>query len=156
MHICVSDLIIVGSDGGLSSGWRQAIVWTSAGMLLVRPLGTHFPEVLIEIVHLHSKKYGGMAAIRSRSQCVNSTFKDLLEQKFTLDKNTPLTKMHLKMSCKMSILSRSHVLITPAINSKMHTYCKALISERHFFMIAMVWVVKKYQPLYLNHFILYT
>ena len=81
------------------------------------------------------KKYGRMAAIWSRSQCVNSTFKDLLEWKFTLNKNTPLTKMRLKMSCKMSaILSLSHVLITPAINSKMHTYCKALISERHFFL----------------------
>ena len=29
-HICVSKLTIIGSDDGLSSGQRQAIIWTNA------------------------------------------------------------------------------------------------------------------------------
>ena len=29
-HICVGNLTIIGSDNGLSPGWRQAIIWTNA------------------------------------------------------------------------------------------------------------------------------
>ena len=39
-HICVSDLISIGSDSGLSPGRRQAIIRTNAVILLLRPLGT--------------------------------------------------------------------------------------------------------------------
>ena len=46
-HICVSKLTIIGSDNGLSPGRRQAIIWTNAEILLVRPLGTNFIEILI-------------------------------------------------------------------------------------------------------------
>ena len=49
-HICVSKLAFIGSDNGLSPGRRQAIIWTSAGILLIRPLGTNFNEMLIEIL----------------------------------------------------------------------------------------------------------
>ena len=48
-HICISKLTIIGSDNGLSPGRRQAIIWTNAGILLIRPLGTNFNEMLIEI-----------------------------------------------------------------------------------------------------------
>ena len=47
-HICVSKLTIIGSDNGLSPGRRQAIIWTNAEILLIRPLGTNFSEMLIE------------------------------------------------------------------------------------------------------------
>ena len=36
-HICVDKLTIIGSDNGLSPGRRQAIIWTSAGILLIGP-----------------------------------------------------------------------------------------------------------------------
>ena len=55
-HICVSNLTIIGSDNGLSSGWRQAIIWTSSGVLIVGPLGTDFSEVLIGIHTFSFKK----------------------------------------------------------------------------------------------------
>ena len=48
-HICVSNLTIIGSDNGLSPGRRQAIIWTNAGILLIRTLGTNFSEILGEI-----------------------------------------------------------------------------------------------------------
>ena len=34
-HICISKLTIIGSDNGLSPEWRQAIIWTNAGILLI-------------------------------------------------------------------------------------------------------------------------
>ena len=49
MNICIGDLTISGSDNGLSPGWHQAIIWTSAGILFMGPLGTNFSEILIEI-----------------------------------------------------------------------------------------------------------
>ena len=48
-HIRVIKLTIIGSDNGLSPGWRQAIIWTNAGILLIEHLGTNFSEILIGI-----------------------------------------------------------------------------------------------------------
>ena len=55
-HICVSKLTITGSDNGLSPGRRQAIIWTNAGILLIRTLGTNFSEISIEIHTFSFKK----------------------------------------------------------------------------------------------------
>ena len=54
-YIC-SKLTIIGSDNGLSPGWRQAIIWTNAGILLIRTLGTNFSEILSEIHAFSYKK----------------------------------------------------------------------------------------------------
>ena len=55
-HICVSKLTIIGSDNGLSSDRRQAIIWINAGILSIGPLGTNFSEILIKILTLSFKK----------------------------------------------------------------------------------------------------
>ena len=47
--MCVGKLIIIGSDNGLSPGRRQTIIWTNAGILLIRALRTNFSEILSEI-----------------------------------------------------------------------------------------------------------
>ena len=71
-HICGSKLTIIGSDNGLSPGWHQAIIWTSAGILLIRTPGTNFSEILSESYTFSLKKmHFKMAAILSRPQCVN-------------------------------------------------------------------------------------
>ena len=49
MHICVSKLSIIGLNNGVSSDRCQAIIWTNAEILLIRPLGRNFSEFLIEI-----------------------------------------------------------------------------------------------------------
>ena len=54
-HICVNKLTITGSDNGLSPDWRQAIIWTDAGILSIGPLGTKLSEILIAI-HIFSFK----------------------------------------------------------------------------------------------------
>ena len=48
-HIYVNKLAIIVSDNGLSPGRRQAIIWTSTGILLIGPFGTNFSEILIKI-----------------------------------------------------------------------------------------------------------
>ena len=55
-HICISKLTITGSDNGLSPGRRQAIIWSNAGILLIRTLGTNFSEIVIEIQTFSLKK----------------------------------------------------------------------------------------------------
>ena len=56
MHIYVGDLIIIGLDNGLSPGWRQAIIWTNAGILPIGPLGTNFSEILMKTHTFSFKK----------------------------------------------------------------------------------------------------
>ena len=55
-HTCVSEIIIISSDNGLSPGRRQAIIWTNAGILLIGPLGINFCEMLIESHSFSFKK----------------------------------------------------------------------------------------------------
>ena len=76
MHLNASiNYNIIGSDNGLSPGRCQAIIWTSAWILLIRPLGTN-KKILIEI-HTFSQEnpfeyvIREMATIFSQPQCVN-------------------------------------------------------------------------------------
>ena len=55
-HICLSKITIISSDNGLSLSRRQAIIWTNAGILLIRPLGTNFIEILIRVQTFSFKK----------------------------------------------------------------------------------------------------
>ena len=55
--ICVSKLTIIGSDNGLSSGRRQVLIWTHAGIGLTGPLGTNLSDIVVEIQTFHRKKY---------------------------------------------------------------------------------------------------
>ena len=55
-YICISKLIIIGSYKSLSPGRRQAIIWTNAGILLIRTSGTNFNEVLSKIETFSFKK----------------------------------------------------------------------------------------------------
>ena len=55
-HISIGKLTIIGSDNGLLPGWRQAIIWTNAGILFIGPLGTNFSEILINIYTFSFKK----------------------------------------------------------------------------------------------------
>ena len=55
-HICVSEIIIIGSDNGFSPDRRQAIIWTNAGILLIGPWGTNSNEIVIKIQQFSFKK----------------------------------------------------------------------------------------------------
>ena len=55
-HIGVSILTIIGSDYGLLPERHQAIIWTNAGILLIRTLGTNFSEIISKIHTFSFKK----------------------------------------------------------------------------------------------------
>ena len=56
MHLCVGDLITIGSDNGLSPDRRQAIIWNNAGILSTVSLGTNFSEISVAILAFSFKK----------------------------------------------------------------------------------------------------
>ena len=55
-HICINKLTIIGSDNGFIPGWRQAIIWTNAGILLIQNWGTSCSQILNEIYAFSFKK----------------------------------------------------------------------------------------------------
>ena len=83
-HVCVSKLIIIGSDNGLSPGRRQAIIWTNAGILLVGPIGTNFGEILIEVHTISFKEINlKMSSEQCRPFCIGpNNVADILKAKF--------------------------------------------------------------------------
>ena len=74
-HICVSKLIIIGSDNSLSSGRNQAIMWINAEMLLIRTLETNFSEISEFIIFIQENAFENvvceMVAALCQTQCVN-------------------------------------------------------------------------------------
>ena len=51
MHICVSNLTIIGSDNGLLPGQCQAIIWTNAGTLLIGPQEQTSMKIQLKFIH---------------------------------------------------------------------------------------------------------
>ena len=87
-QICVSKFAIIGSDNGWSPIRRQAIIWTNAGILLIRTLGTNFSEILIQIHTFSNKKMNlKMSSWKSRLFCVGLNV---------------LTLQHIKIFCRRS------------------------------------------------------
>ena len=71
MHIWVSKLTIIVSYNGLSPGRRQAIIRTSARLLLIGPLGTNFSEIFIGFQIFSLKKmYLNMPSANWRPFCL--------------------------------------------------------------------------------------
>ena len=71
-HKCAGKLAIIGSDNGLSTGRRQAIIWTNAEILLIGPLGTNFSEIFIGIHTFSFKKlHLKMSFAKWRPLCLN-------------------------------------------------------------------------------------
>ena len=93
-HICVSYWTIISSDNGFSPGRRQAIIWTNAGILLIRSLGTNFSEILSEINTFSFKKMH--LKMSSRPQCVNRKSRKYL---FTEIPPRPRTYIHIYKCC---------------------------------------------------------
>ena len=72
-HICISNITITGSDNGLSSARRQAIIYANAGLLSIGTLGTNFSEILY--ISIQENPFENvvwkMASLLCRPQCVN-------------------------------------------------------------------------------------
>ena len=83
LHACVNILTIIGSDNGLSSGQRQAIIWTNVGILLNGHLGTNFSEIRMKKNFIQEKTFENVVYewwSLSRLQCVNTKYTSLHNQ----------------------------------------------------------------------------
>ena len=78
MYVCVSQLITIVSDNGLSPDRRQAIIWNNDGILLFRPVGRNFSEIYRNLyIFIQENAFENvvwkMATILSRPQCVKKS-----------------------------------------------------------------------------------
>ena len=72
MHICISELTIIGSDNGFLPDGCQVIIWTSMGLLLFVLLGTNFSANMIQICTFSFKKmYLKILSRKWRPICVS-------------------------------------------------------------------------------------
>ena len=63
---------IIGSDNGLQSTLRQAIIYTNANLLSIGPLRTNFSEILIEIyIFLLKKNHFKMSCAKCWPSCLD-------------------------------------------------------------------------------------
>ena len=130
-HTCVSKLTIFYSDNGLPPGRRQAIVWTNAGILLIRTSGINFSEISSEIHTSLFKKMHSKCRLRngvhlSRPQWVNITKNIRMAQRIVLVQlikcsanisifngqvELLLLVLWIMHACKKVILGNNYVLI---------------------------------------------
>ena len=98
MHICIS---IIGSDNGLSPCRHQANIWTNAGIVLIRALGTNVSEILSEI-HIFSfmKMHFKMASGKWRPFCLGLNVLNKGRRKWSI------TVLYASDNCCWEVLSR--------------------------------------------------
>ena len=77
-HTCISKLTIIGPDNGLLPGRGQAIIWTSAGILLIWTLWTNLNLKQNSYIFIQENAFENvvciMTAILSWPQCVKCVF----------------------------------------------------------------------------------
>ena len=98
-HICVGNLIIIGSYNGLSASQWQAIIWTDAAILLIRTLGTNINEVLNKI-HTFSFKKTHWKMLSAKWQ------------QFCLSLNMLRDGHDIQLPCELPTLCEGNALIT--------------------------------------------
>ena len=95
----------IASDNGLSPVRRQAIIWTNAGILSIRPRVTYFSGILIEIPQFHSTKCTWKCRLRKwRPSCLslNMLIYYILVQHWCSDMD--------RTCCKICITNENSVL----------------------------------------------
>ena len=123
-HLCVSKLTTIGSDNGLSPGRRQAIIWTSVGILLMGPLGTNFSEILIAIqafsfqkMHLKYRPWNGVQFVLGLNV--------LMTSKMATQLTTSVFRVHTLMAINRNdneyFLGKSASLVDPGNLKSTHT-----------------------------------
>ena len=107
-HICFGELTIIGSDNGLSPGWRQAIIWTNAGALSIGPLGNFYRN---SYFFIQENKFDfvvcEMAAILSWHQCVNPSSTGLVYINGTLMRPS---------ACLQGVTGHQHEVLTSKLS----------------------------------------
>ena len=115
-HICISNLTIIGSDNGLSPGRRQAIIWTNAVILWIRPFGTNFSEILIEFLTFWFKKmHLNVSSAKWRPFCVGLNVIPLLsyvDPTYMSGLDNPLCVIYHLAACQIYSNEVTHLRIS--------------------------------------------
>ena len=140
-HICISNLIIRGSDNGLSPGRCQAIIWTNAGILLIGPLGTNFSEIFINIyvfsfMKMHLKMSCGkwwlccLTACYTTSLClkqltvkIEQKYKPFFSKEYICNFGTFFSSISQIFAPSQSCVVSQYIVQTPALH--IHFYSLA-------------------------------
>ena len=134
-HICVSKLTIIGSDNGLSPGRCQAIIRTNAEILLIRPIGTNFSEILIELLLFSfKKKYLKVSSAKRWPQCVKVRSK--LPMCYNILYNSTSSNIHMidkkrAFTLLASLISNFKLDLSNLAQSKSPLESKAALHEFH-------------------------
>ena len=87
-HVCLSTLTIIGPYNGLLPDQCQTIIWTNAGILLIKTLGTSFSEILSKIQIFHWRKCIWKCRLQNHAHFV-SAFMCQGCAKETMEQSTP-------------------------------------------------------------------
>ena len=118
-HICISKITIIGSDNGLSPGRCQVIIWTSAGILLIGPLGTNFNEISIAVQTFSFKKmHLKMSCAKCRPFCLGLNVLRLIryqKNSFNNGQQVPATSIwqHWSALWRLMAWCKNNPLIAP-------------------------------------------
>ena len=134
-HICVVKLTIIGSDNGLTPGRRQAIIWTSAGILLIGPLETNFIEIPIVIqTFLFKKMHLKMSSAKWRPFCLGLNVLTWLGWVTHSCVNEQQFQMHF-IQCKYQVLIKTYhwdFFLHAKSTMSQHWFIKWLVAPSHY------------------------
>ena len=135
-HICVSKLIIICSDNGLTPGRRQAIIWNNGGILSIGTLGTNFSEILVVIYMLSLKKcfwkcqeIGGLFVLTS--SITNNGHHPSITQRQTYDADTASPWTRPRSTHCSGIIMRAMVSQITSMSTVHSTVCSGAHERKH-------------------------
>ena len=104
-HICVANLIIIGSDNGLSPGRCEAIISTNAGILLIGPIGTNVGGILIKIITFSfTKMRSKMSCVKRRPYCLGLNVLTHFLQSYITVRVIIIRLLQMAMELSLSVL----------------------------------------------------
>ena len=134
-HICVTQLITIVSDNGLSLHRRQAITWNNDGILLVGHVGRNFSEILIEIYTFAFKKmHLKMSSEKWRPSCLSLNVLRFVAG--LILRIIPYDKGVLSWFIKRILIHHTRVHFTNGILPKIQ------ILWKYFSALIQIWMIK--------------
>ena len=117
-HICISKLTIIGSDNDLSSGRRQVIILTNAGLLSIGTFRTNFSEILSEICAFSlNKLHLKMSSAKWRPLCFGLNVLTILKcQKANFQKTFERHSLARIFYCILGLRVLKHIFMCARID----------------------------------------
>ena len=132
-HICVSKIIVIGSDNGLSPGRRQAIIWTNDGILLTGPLRRNFSEIWIQInTCSFTKMHLKMSSGKCRPYCFSL---NVLIQHVTL-----ICFKHSSLPLRILLLLSLSIALTSSLSKPPLQLWHVWLITSHSFLCSCNWL----------------